>query len=1073
MKRTATASNSPSKRARLSTAAARGHIDYDTNSDDDDYAAPQPEPASIMVAALPPSLISPPRPNGRLWTLSGAIINWDNSDLAKTVSTQVSGPDVSTVPENVNNETMDDAFGEGMEDPEALGPPPETFGPDLEKPTRHQGQSHRMSKILKIMPDLQSRILATFAHPQLGHLCSCGHPAAYRCLECFNAPMWCHACIVHEHRYNPFHHIERWDGKMFVRDALAITRPFDKSQFPVKDLSHIHLLVQTHPHPDPRQPRCPHRHPGDPDIGQFTIGDHNRFHTTWIEFCDFDKPQTAFTFTTMKQFHEHSLAFKKSAYNYVKALCQLSNNASPMTVADRYREFLFACRIWRYLTLQRRTGQAHGIDEFVAHRRAASLALQCPACPEVGFNMTPEEMANTSEEERHKYTLYLSGDGNFKLQRKKKQEDPDDFALNDGNTYFPPNEDFKAYVKLIKSEKQEELQECDHLNAARMQKISKFKNAVITGVVAVQCARHGFYMPQGMVDLSLGEGYGYTDYALVYALADTRLIRLIRFRYDIWCQYGVRLLIRIAQWFPKMSEIFEKISGAINKLHILLHKELCQIIYNLNWLLFVGMVCMEMIKTGWAEHNLTAGSMREMNDGHRHDVIDRTSDHWNWEKTVKLPEALTRLYRTAKSEQRSRTASFEALDKFQKGQRPEAVAVWETKDENPKHDSNGVWSSVFQINMKSGPPTHAAAYTKLLAQEAEAAATQSGDLISPALLAERDRERLKWLRASPTSTEEVLAPARQRLQSDIKALCKWQLDRVPELHKYMKEIDVDKPEKIRLLLPSDFSPADRARLKLSDLAVVEYGLCEGQAHDSIMELRTTIWTNNFNTNLKTTDIYGTSATTCAGNVLKSLHNKVQWAGDTYRRSWRSLRALGLARDDATLQPLSRDEQWGKGGVALKVSRSKDREPWFWSVQRPAGLDAKAQAAWEEEMDRVQWFRERALMKQANEEVEILDAEFECLRRWFTKNSEIWTKMAETEKRTGYSDDQGWRAYAHWQAAIYANLARECKTLWKKLPQLVIDDEIADAKKAKKEEEERERNAEEEPDYEEDYLAEVL
>ncbi|KAF8144372.1 hypothetical protein K438DRAFT_2102464 [Mycena galopus ATCC 62051] len=216
----------------------------------------------------------------------------------------------------------------------------------------------------------------------------------------------------------------------------------------------------------------------------------------------------------------------------------------------------------------------------------------------------------------------------------------------------------------------------------------------------------------------------------------------------------------------------------------------------------------------------------------------------------------------------------------------------------------------------------------------------------------------------------------------------------------MKELDVDEPEKIRLLLPSDFSPADRAQLKLSDLAAVEYALREGQAHDSIMDLRTTIRTKNFNTNLKKTEIYGTGATTRAGNFLKSLHNKVQWAGDMYRRSWRSLRALGFPRDDATLQPLSRDDQWGKGGVALKASRSKDREPWFWSVQRPAGLDAKAQAAWEEEMDRVQWFRERALMKRANEEVEILEAEFERSRRWFTKNSDIWTKMGETERRTG-------------------------------------------------------------------------
>ncbi|KAF7366252.1 hypothetical protein MVEN_00502800 [Mycena venus] len=95
------------------------------------------------------------------------------------------------------------------------------------------------------------------------------------------------------------------------------------------------------------------------------------------------------------------------------------------------------------------------------------------------------------------------------------------------------------------------------------------------------------------------------------------------------------------------------------------------------------------------------------------------------------------------------------------------------------------------------------------------------------------------------------------------------------------------------------------------------------------------------------------------------------------------------------------------------------------------------------------------MKRANEEVEILEAEFERSRRWFTKNSEIWTEMAETEKRRVYGDDQGWRAYAHRQAAIYTNLAHECETLWNKLPQLVIEDEIAEAKKAKKEEEERE------------------
>jgi hypothetical protein len=44
-----------------------------------------------------------------------------------------------------------------------------------------------------------------------------------------------------------------------------------------------------------------------------------------------------------------------------------------------------------------------------------------------------------------------------------------------------------------------------NLKAANMQRITKFKNAVISGVVAVICARHGFFLPQGMVDLEKGE----------------------------------------------------------------------------------------------------------------------------------------------------------------------------------------------------------------------------------------------------------------------------------------------------------------------------------------------------------------------------------------------------------------------------------------------------------------------------------------------------------------------------------------------------------------------------------------
>jgi len=49
----------------------------------------------------------------------------------------------------------------------------------------------------------------------------------------------------------------------------------------------------------------------------------------------------------------------------------------------------------------------------------------------------------------HKYTLYLSTDGNFRLQQKNKRGDPDDVALNDGNGYFVETEAYKKYVKHV------------------------------------------------------------------------------------------------------------------------------------------------------------------------------------------------------------------------------------------------------------------------------------------------------------------------------------------------------------------------------------------------------------------------------------------------------------------------------------------------------------------------------------------------------------------------------------------------------------------------------------------------
>ena len=185
-----------------------------------------------------------------------------------------------------------------------------------------------------------------------------------------------------------------------------------------------------------------------------------------------------------------------------------------------------------------------------------------------------------------------------------------------------------------------------------MQNIVKFKNAVVTGVVAVQCARHGFYMPQSMVDLTKGEAYvsllplleemthifsfANTDYPLSHTLLEAKNQRWIMLSYDIWCQYGKNLRKRFDESFPEQAKLLDRVRGAIPKMHVKNHVASCQQLYSFNYLKYSGETWGENIETSWAEQNQTAGSTKEQNDGHRHDSLDDHFGFWNWSKLRQL-----------------------------------------------------------------------------------------------------------------------------------------------------------------------------------------------------------------------------------------------------------------------------------------------------------------------------------------------------------------------------------------------------------------------------------------------------
>jgi hypothetical protein len=281
----------------------------------------------------------------------------------------------------------------------------------------------------------------------------------------------------------------------------------------------------------------------------------------------------------------------------------------------------------------------------------------------------------------------------------------------------------------------------------------------------------------------------------------------------------------------------------------------------------------------------------------------------------------------------------------------------------------------------------------------------------------------------------------------------------------MAEVDPDKPEDTPLFLPSQFNGTQRAAMKLEAMTQVEYSLREGQAYDALGSLRTAIRTYNYNLHIKKTDIHGVGATTRGQNFLKVLSNDIQSAGDDYRRTRAALVRLGLPNDDATLKPLEQKKKLdGKGGKAVALGHSRKVDPWFWRTMRPAGMTVEEESKWEIEskfflsaregaqanvmvyaVDRVKWFRDRALKCRSDEEVETLEAEFARVIESFRHNSEdIWAEIASQE-----DGETGWRAYAYKQAAMYDKLSQDCAAEWARAPSLVLKDQKDEEEKARR------------------------
>ncbi|KAJ3555786.1 hypothetical protein NP233_g12126 [Leucocoprinus birnbaumii] len=880
-----------------------------------------------------------------------------------------------------------------------------------------QTMSARMAPFTpEVLSLIQNEIIGREHNRRAGRTCSCGSggSAQYRCLECFHSIPVCSSCIQRQHVQHPFHRIQLWTGTHFKKSSLH------ELGFTLY-LGHGGEACAI----------------GGGAVTNFVVVHTNGVHERRIAFClckprshSYDRlcqlvgnrlfpptvesPRTAFTFDVLEDFHRHSLSSKSSAYDYYQALRMHTNAAFPDRVEDRYSSFVLVMRFWRTLSLRRWAGLEHKIHQILTHRRKYSLAVYCPACPEIGLNVDGAAVAAAAESDTHLFTLFLSLDGNFRLQRKRKNNDPNDVALNDGHAYFVEHHAFKAHMGNVKKEKEKEARPF-------FSRRVKFKDAAVTGVVGCQCARHLTWVAQGMVDLDKGEAYAKTDYALAHALGEEALQqRWIMVSYDIWCQYHVNLSRRFREHFPRLEEAVSKMRGAVPKMHIEKHKWECQINHSFVYKPYSAMTYGEGIESTWSEQNHAASSTKELNEGHRHDTLDDFNGYWNWCKVIKIGSSLSAQAKRWHKELHDHKISFE---NFTQAVPEEVLADWMIHVEASKSDP-----SLFEP--KDRGTSELKAYAELIGEESD-----QDFVICSFIRRGLELEDLLFSTKTEFSSannignidEDEDSPS--SLSNSLQDWRSLQLELFPRLRPLpaLGEIHLEQPE---LCLPSSYTAQERVSLGLEEATRYEISLRRGRAYDILRALRDWIHRSDYVRVTKKLGPIGRETRSYSNSGYKEAEEQKDYLLARYQETYRILEALEATAD---LNPLTRDDLWVKSPFELhRKGDSSKHNPWYWSIGKP---DDMTTDSWLLEVERARWFRERALVDRLQEELELLNEEFRRSTVSFTQMSSTWTELAQRTQ-----DQLGFSAYAHRHAAMYAAMSEKVFEQWKDAQQwLTIPD----------------------------------
>ncbi|KAJ7304705.1 hypothetical protein DFH08DRAFT_825282 [Mycena albidolilacea] len=258
-------------------------------------------------------------------------------------------------------------------------------------------------------------------------------------------------------------------------------------------------------------------------------------------------PGTAFTFSVLKEFSLHNLESKKAAYDYLGALSRLTDNAF-----------------------------------------TADVPVSCMGSIKSFCIVQWEISCHCNQSQR---TL----DGNFQCNQYNKNTDPDDISLCAGKGYFPPDDEYKAYLAKIPVSRE----------VVNKQDKKKFKNMAITGTVNCQC-RHVFILSS--VDLHHGERFANTDAALAHDVRQHKP----RKDYEVTLRFEIDdidkvttydIASRFQEHFPDLVDDIRSMRWGVPSLHVQGHQDSCNYLFGTAYMECVGHFHGETVEHYWPEAN--------------------------------------------------------------------------------------------------------------------------------------------------------------------------------------------------------------------------------------------------------------------------------------------------------------------------------------------------------------------------------------------------------------------------------------------------------------------------------------